>query len=106
MNTIYPTETYSDTIQGCYEPFLAENVENESEYDSGYDTESLSSDESSNDADFYDDFDKHDVNISDPIYRSIELNIKQVQSYVYELEEMKKNSVISSVIDLQIFIAT
>lgn len=102
MNTIYPTETYSVTIQGCYEPFLAENVESDSDYDSEYDTDTdtLSSDEFSDDSDLYDEFDKHDVNISEPVYRSIELDIKQVQCYVYELEEMKKNSVISSIIDI------
>ena len=100
MNTTFQTESYSTTIQGCYDPFLAENLENESQYDSGYDTESLSSDESSNDANFYDDFDKHDVNLSEPVYRSIELDIKQVKCYIYELEQMKKNPLISSVIDV------
>lgn len=102
MNTINKTTTYSVTISGCDEPFLADNMDNDygTEYDSEYDTECLSSsDEYQNDNDFYDDFDKHDVNICEPVYRSIELDIKQVKCYVHELEQMKKNAIISSIIN-------
>jgi len=102
MNTIFQTESYSTTIsvstepvstlQGCYQPFLAENIKNESDFYDNFDQEV------ENELD-EDELQQQDIDLCDPICSSISLDIKQVRYYINELENMKKNSIIIPIIE-------